>query len=83
MSTIHDDRPRRGRDWPLLVLGLLVALIGLVLAAGGAYLAGIGGSWYYVLAGIGMLVSGVQLMRGRVSGAWWHPCLTAAGLACR
>ena len=81
MSTIHDVRPRRGRDWPLLVLGLLVALIGLVLAAGGAYLAGIGGSWYYVLAGIGMLVSGVQLMRGRVSGAWWFAAVFVGTLA--
>ena len=81
MSSIHDDRHRRGRDWPLLVLGMVVALIGLVLATGGAYLASLGGSWYYVLAGIGLVVSGVQLMRGRLSGAWWFAAVFVGTLA--
>ena len=71
MSTIQHDSHRRGRDWPLLVLGLVVLLLGVVLAVGGAYLASLGGSWYYVLAGVGLVISGVQLVRGRVSGAWW------------
>jgi quinoprotein glucose dehydrogenase len=30
------------------LLGVLVALIGFILAGGGAYLAALGGSWYYV-----------------------------------
>jgi quinoprotein glucose dehydrogenase len=71
MPTIIHDDGRRGRDWPLLVLGTITLLLGLVLAVGGAYLASLGGSWYYVLAGIGLVVAGVQLARRRASGAWW------------
>jgi len=50
----------------------VIALAGLALATGGAWLAVLGGSWYYVLAGIGMLVAGVQVARHRPSGAWWY-----------
>src|SRR3546814_5209194 len=71
MSTSHLDDKRRGRGWPLPVLGAIILLLGLVLAVGGGYLAVLGGSWYYVLAGTGLVVSGVQLVRGRASGAWW------------
>ncbi|MFC3715328.1 membrane-bound PQQ-dependent dehydrogenase, glucose/quinate/shikimate family [Luteimonas soli] len=81
MSSIHSDNHRHGRDWPLLVLGLVITLVGLVLAVGGAYLASLGGSWYYVLAGIGLVVSGVQLMRGRASGAWWFAAVFVGTLA--
>ncbi|GHB19289.1 membrane-bound PQQ-dependent dehydrogenase, glucose/quinate/shikimate family [Salinicola rhizosphaerae] len=52
------------------LVGIIVALVGLALGAGGAYLAILGGSWYYLIAGIVMLVSGVQLMRAKMSGAW-------------
>lgn len=66
-----DSSPHRGH-WLLLPLGLLVALIGLALAIGGGRLIGLGGSWYYLLAGIGLLLSGLQLMRGKGSGFWWY-----------
>ena len=79
MSTIHRERSRRG--WALPVLGAILVLIGLVLAVGGGYLASLGGSWYYLLAGIGMLVSGVQLWRGRVSGVWWFAAVFLGTLA--
>ena len=59
------------RHWSLRVLGAVVAVLGLVLAGGGGWLIALGGSWYYLPAGLGLLVSGVQLMRGRRSGAWW------------
>lgn len=51
------------------LVGIIVALVGLALGAGGAYLATLGGSWYYLVAGVLMLISGIQLFRGRVSGA--------------
>ncbi|ATN37141.1 membrane-bound PQQ-dependent dehydrogenase, glucose/quinate/shikimate family (plasmid) [Rhizobium sp. ACO-34A] len=43
----------------LLALGTVMALSGLVLAAGGAKLATLGGSWYYLIAGIAMILAGV------------------------
>lgn len=44
---------------------LIAGLIGLVLTAGGAYLAWLGGSLFYVLAGIGFLLTAVLLIARR------------------
>ncbi|MGN6304862.1 MAG: membrane-bound PQQ-dependent dehydrogenase, glucose/quinate/shikimate family [Mesorhizobium sp.] len=49
---------------------LVLALIGLGLAAAGAWLIGLGGSPYYCIAGIAYLVSAFLLMRGKAAGAW-------------
>ena len=62
---------RTGR-WPLWILGALLALTGLALLVGGIWLAILGGSRYYLLAGLGMMLAGIQLLRGRLSGAWWY-----------
>ena len=56
--------------WPAVIVGLLVALIGLILSVGGAWLAALGGSAYYLLAGVAMLASGGLLIRGRRLGGW-------------
>ncbi|WP_114952010.1 membrane-bound PQQ-dependent dehydrogenase, glucose/quinate/shikimate family [Sphingosinicella terrae] len=61
-------RPR-SRSLIVLIVGGLFALIGLVLAVGGLWLAILGGSVYYLAAGIGLLASGALLVRGRPSGA--------------
>ncbi|ANF87330.1 Quinate dehydrogenase [Pseudomonas antarctica] len=53
----------------LCVLGLFLLLGGLCLLGGGAYLMALGGSWYFALAGIGLTVSGVLLMRRLPQGA--------------
>ncbi|RXR06611.1 membrane-bound PQQ-dependent dehydrogenase, glucose/quinate/shikimate family [Pseudoxanthomonas composti] len=63
--------PRRGR-WPLLAVGALVLLLGLYFTIAGGWLAALGGSWYYLPAGLGLVIAGVQLARGRSSGAWWY-----------
>jgi quinoprotein glucose dehydrogenase len=59
-----------------LALGLVIALIGLVLTAGGVWLAAIGGSVYYLVTGIAMLASGLLLMRGRLVGGWFYIAIT-------
>jgi quinoprotein glucose dehydrogenase len=67
------DRPfpdRRSRTLSPLILGAVIGIIGLVLAIGGAWLAVLGGSAYYVLAGLAMVVSGVLLFRRRLLGGW-------------
>jgi quinoprotein glucose dehydrogenase len=51
-------------------LGAVIAVIGVVLAIGGAWLALLGGSAYYVLAGLAMIVSGALLFRRRILGGW-------------
>lgn len=64
----------------LIALGALTMLMGAFLAVGGAYLAALGGSWYFVLAGLALLVSGLLIARHRSSGAWLF-ALTLAGTA--
>ena len=56
---MSEDAQARSRSRSLLVilLGILLALIGLVLAVGGAWLAWLGGSIYYLLAGVGLIGS--------------------------
>ena len=51
-----------------VLLGALVALIGLILAGGGAYLAALGGSRYYVLVGAMLLAAGYLMIKGRIAG---------------
>ncbi|MDB5428981.1 MAG: glucose dehydrogenase [Caulobacter sp.] len=64
--------------WAARVLGILLLLIGLVLTGGGGWLAILGGSLYYLLAGIGLIISGVLIVRGRVSGAWIYGAVFVA-----
>jgi quinate dehydrogenase (quinone) len=56
----------RGLLW---VLGILLALVGLALLAGGAKLATLGGSWYFLLMGLASLVAGALIIRRRPAGA--------------
>ncbi|AZD31525.1 glucose/quinate/shikimate family membrane-bound PQQ-dependent dehydrogenase [Pseudomonas chlororaphis] len=49
------------------LLGILLLLMGLAMLAGGIKLSMLGGSLYYLLAGIGLIVSGVLLLAGRSS----------------
>ncbi len=55
-----------------LIVGIVLALIALVLIVGGIWLAALGGSAYYLLAGIAMLVAGLLLMRGQMVGGWLY-----------
>lgn len=62
-------RPRN-RSLLAMVVGALLVLAGLVLAIGGTWLVFLGGSPFYLLAGVGLTVAGVLLIRGRVLGVW-------------
>jgi quinoprotein glucose dehydrogenase len=56
------------RPGPLLIItAVIFILLGLALAGGGAWLVSLGGSWYYVVAGIGMLIAGALVWKGRRS----------------
>ena len=72
--------------WGVKILGWITVLLGLVIFAGGVWLIVLGGSWYYGLAGLGLLATGILLNRymmeavwlflavwlGTVAWAWWE-----------
>ncbi|MEX0141343.1 membrane-bound PQQ-dependent dehydrogenase, glucose/quinate/shikimate family [Massilia sp. LMS1-1-1.1] len=69
------------RPGPLLkVTGVIFILFGLALLGGGIWLASLGGSWYYLLAGIGMLVAGALVFQGKRSAQAFMALLLIATL---
>lgn len=66
--------------WALKLFAVIVALIGLALAAGGLWLITLGGSWYYLPAGVGMLASGALMFMQRISGVWLYWLIFAGTL---
>lgn len=70
----------RRPPWPVLFLALVIALIGLVLLLGGAYLLYVGGSPYYALAGLGLLATAWLLWRGSGMALWFYVIVYAATL---
>ena len=69
---------RRGRDWRFWaarLLGAIIFLVGALIAAGGAWLALLGGSLYYLPAGIALLISGFLIAQRRSLGAWIYLAL--------
>src|SRR5690349_21927724 len=56
--------------WAAILLSIVMALIGIVLTGGGAWLLVLGGSPYYLIAGLLMLASAWFLFRGRLLGGW-------------
>ncbi|WP_049623776.1 glucose/quinate/shikimate family membrane-bound PQQ-dependent dehydrogenase [Frateuria defendens] len=59
------------------VSGIIFLLLGLALAGGGAYLAALGGSLYYVIAGIGIAVTGILLILARRAALWLYAIVLA------
>lgn len=53
-----------------LILALTLLLLGLAMGGGGLWLIALGGSWYYAIAGVGLIVSASLLMRRHRAGAW-------------
>jgi len=64
----------------LIILGIVVLLVGLTLLVGGGYLVVLGGSWYFALAGAGLFVSGLFLIRQRLPGAVVYLLVFAASV---
>ena len=58
--------------WVTVVFGSLFILFGAVLFLGGVTLVRLGGSSYYVIVGVGLVASGIQLSRQRASGVWLY-----------
>ncbi|MEJ6327428.1 membrane-bound PQQ-dependent dehydrogenase, glucose/quinate/shikimate family [Stenotrophomonas maltophilia] len=70
MSATPQSAPAPVRRHPLVtVLSLLLVILGLVIGGLGAWLFQLGGSAYYLIAGCGLLASGILLWLNRRSGA--------------
>lgn len=65
----------------LVLTALLFDLIGIVLLAGGGWLVALGGSPYYVIAGLGFLATGILLFRKRPLAIWVYAALILGSLA--
>lgn len=63
------------------VTGGFLLLLGLALAGGGAWLVTLGGSWFYLVAGLVLVVEGALLARGRRIALTLHALLLAATVA--
>ena len=63
-------KPTSRAEWSVGILGGVIALIGIILALGGAKLIGAGGSWYYLFAGLALIVAGLAVAQHKLLGAW-------------
>jgi len=69
-QTKQPDVPSKARHWQLIVFGVLLSVVGLILLVRGATLMALGGSWYYAIAGLLLLASGVLLVKARMEAVW-------------
>ncbi|MBD8064509.1 membrane-bound PQQ-dependent dehydrogenase, glucose/quinate/shikimate family [Devosia sp. PTR5] len=65
----HSRRARGGFGWYAAILGIVVGLVGIILASGGVYLIILGGSWYYAITGLLLVWAGVLMVLNRRMGA--------------
>lgn len=79
MSETQTQHAARGAGfWLTMVLAMVIVIFGLLIFGGGVWLAILGGSWYYALAGVGLLLTAFFLFRRSVAGVWMY-LLTFAG----
>lgn len=65
----------------LAFLALVIGAIGLVVSGGGIWLAAIGGSFYYLIAGFGLLVTAILLARRDARALWIYAAVTLGTLS--
>lgn len=56
----------------MTTFGVVCLLLGLVLLAGGVWLIALGGSWYYGLAGLGLVLVGILLFQRSFAAVWLY-----------
>ena len=61
----------RSGAW-LWVTGAVFIVLGLLLAIGGGWLVSLGGSWYYLITGLALIIDGYLLIRARRSALWLY-----------
>ncbi|MBN9161748.1 MAG: hypothetical protein J0I07_12350, partial [Myxococcales bacterium] len=63
------------------ILGVAIALLGCFFAVEGGVLASLGGSLYYVIAGVAMIASGILIARDDPRGRWLYILIWLGTLA--
>jgi len=69
---------RSGSSWLLVLFGVILVIIGLPLVYGGVQLIFLGGSWYYALAGLGIILSGILYALRHKIGFWLYALIFLA-----
>lgn len=64
------SRRRTFGEWAVIVFAVILILLGVTLFGGGVWLIALGGSWYYAVAGAGLIASGGYMLAGSVAGLW-------------
>jgi glucose dehydrogenase len=64
-----------------IAMGLLLVLVGLVVGMGGVWLMALGGSWYYLPAGLLLVLTGLLLLQGNPAALPTHAVLLSLTLA--
>ena len=62
------------------ITSLLILIIGLILSGGGVWLAVLGGSWYYLAAGLVLLITAWLFFRRRSTSLWLYALFLLATL---
>jgi len=75
MDVVTSPARISGRPLAVWIYSGLLALIGIVLIAGGTRLLSLGGSSYYLIAGLLTTASGWLTWRGKRLGAWLYGVL--------
>jgi quinoprotein glucose dehydrogenase len=70
----------RSRKAPI-VTGIVFVLIGLALAGGGAWLIALGGSLFYAIAGLGIVLTGALLLVRRRAALWVYAIVVIGSVA--
>ncbi|WP_455915228.1 membrane-bound PQQ-dependent dehydrogenase, glucose/quinate/shikimate family [Pantoea agglomerans] len=71
---------RSSLNFIAVVLGIVFTVLGLYLAGGGIYLIYLGGSWFYLPAGLMLAACGVVFFRKKSWTVWLAWCLLAVSL---
>jgi quinoprotein glucose dehydrogenase len=69
------------RSRAVFITAIIYALIGLVIAGGGIWLAALGGSVFYVILGVGILATSALLLAQRRSALWLFAIVLVGTLA--
>jgi quinoprotein glucose dehydrogenase len=72
--------PGPGRSPVLIIAAILTLLIGVALAIGGIWLITLGGSWFYAIAAVGFLLTGILLLAQKPAALWVFALVVAGTL---